>query len=168
MENLKTISKHNEDYLKGIYSYFMGITSFADISDEEFLSTYLGIKDPSVLDQFKVQHKPFSFNLTYWKVVIRDCVEYSWKSIFHTIYKLFQCLCTSPLPLTIDWREQVRYWGNQEFSLMKNQFDMIKHLSFALSQCRLILGLCNQRKKPRNMWFVLGIQCCGCIGGCLF
>ena len=110
MENIKAISKHNEDYLKGIYSYYMGITSFADVSREEFLSIYLGIKDPSVLEQFRLQHKPFSFNLTYWKVLIRDCVENSWRSIFHTLYKLFQCLCTSPLPLRIDWREHVRYW----------------------------------------------------------
>lgn len=108
MKNLKLISNHNEDYLRGTHSYFMGITSFADISHAEFLSTYLGIENATILEQFKNNWNLFSFNPSKWKNLIRDCVTNSLKSIFQTFYKLFQCLCTSSLPLKIDWREKVR------------------------------------------------------------
>ena len=110
MENLKIISSHNEDYLKGIHSYYMGITSFADVTHVEFLATYLGIEN-DILKQFleiKNNRNLNPSNLNHWKTFIRDCITVTLKSIFQTFYKLFQCFCTSPLPLEIDLREKVR------------------------------------------------------------
>ena len=110
MENLKTISNHNEDYLKGIHSYYMGITSFADVTHVEFLSTYLGIEN-DILKQFleiKNNRNLNPLNLNHWKTLIRDCITFSLKSIYQTFHKLFQCFCSSPLPLEIDLREKVR------------------------------------------------------------
>ena len=110
MENLKTISDHNEEYLKGIHSYYMGITSFADVTHVEFLSTYLGIEN-DILKQFleiKNNRNLNPSNLNHWKTFIRDCITVTLKSIFQTFYKLFQCFCAAPLPLEIDLREKVR------------------------------------------------------------
>ena len=108
MENLKTISKHNEEYLEGTHSYYMGVTSFADITHEDFLSIYLGIKDPTVLEKFKKKPSVFSLSLTELKSFILGFAEESWTSILQGFYKLFPCICLSPLPLRIDWRDKVK------------------------------------------------------------
>ena len=110
MENLKTISNHNEDYLKGIHSYYMGITSFADVTHLEFLSTYLGIENNILKQLLEIKNNQNlnPLNLNNWKTLIRNCITFSFTSIFQTFYKLFQCFCTSPLPLEIDLREKVR------------------------------------------------------------
>ena len=86
----------------------MGVTSFADIPHEDFLSTYLGIKDPTVLEKFKKKPSVFSLSLNELKSFILDFAKESWTSILQGFYKLFPCICLSPLPLKIDWRDKVK------------------------------------------------------------
>ena len=86
----------------------MGVTSFADITHEDFLSTYLGIKDPTVLEKFQKKPSIFSLSLTELKSFILGFAEESWTSILQELYKLFPCICLSSLPLKIDWRDKVK------------------------------------------------------------
>ena len=107
MNNLQIISKHNNDYLRGVHSYYLGITSFADITHKEFLKIYLGISNGSMIIPFTVENKKLFFDFYYWKKVLHRGLHRSWRCIHHTLYKIWRLFCPSTQPLIIDWRKEV-------------------------------------------------------------
>lgn len=45
---MRTIENHNAKYESGEETYFLKVNQFADLTDEEFESTYLNYKKPEI------------------------------------------------------------------------------------------------------------------------
>ena len=93
----------------------MGITKFTDITRTEFLKTYLGINNASVLNSSKVEKDEPSgfiviFEYKYWIDRLHNLhksLKICWKTIQYTAYDIYRSLLSSQ-PLAIDWRTKVR------------------------------------------------------------
>lgn len=93
----------------------MGITPFADITREEFLSTYLGITinsndNTSTIENDGSNAVVNSWDLEYWDDMLNgmyNIFENFWSTFRHTVYNIFYSSMSSP-NLMVDWREKVR------------------------------------------------------------
>ena len=93
----------------------MGITPFADITREEFLSTYLGITmnsndNISTIENDGTNSVVNSLDLEYWNNMFNgmyNIFENFWSTFRYTVYNIFCSSISSP-NLMVDWREQVR------------------------------------------------------------
>ena len=93
----------------------MGITTFADITREEFLSTYLGItiesnNNISTIGNDGTNAVVNSLDLEYWNNLFNgmyNIFENFWSTFRYTVYNMFCSSISSP-NLMVDWREKVR------------------------------------------------------------
>ena len=93
----------------------MGITPFADITQKEFLSIYLGItiesnNNISTIENDGTNAVVNSLDLEYWNNMFNgmyNIFENFWSTFRYTVYNMFCSSISSP-NLMVDWREQVR------------------------------------------------------------
>ena len=93
----------------------MGITPFADITREEFLSTYLGITINSNDNILTIENDGTnaavnSLDLEYWNNMFNgmyNIFENFWSTFRYRVYNIFCSPISSP-KLMVDWREKVR------------------------------------------------------------
>ncbi|ONK70324.1 uncharacterized protein A4U43_C05F32550 [Asparagus officinalis] len=61
-DNLRFIDEHNAAADKGEHSYRLGLTKFADLTNEEYRSTYLGIKADERKERVRVRSERYKVN----------------------------------------------------------------------------------------------------------
>lgn len=95
----------------------MGITTFADITREEFLSTYLGITIESNNNISTIENDGTNavvdyLDLEYWNTMfngIYNIFENFWSTFRYSVYNIICSSISSPnLMVEVDWREKVR------------------------------------------------------------
>lgn len=61
-DNLRFIDEHNAAADKGEHSYRLGLTKFADLTNEEYRSMYLGIKAGERKERVRVRSERYKVN----------------------------------------------------------------------------------------------------------
>ena len=95
----------------------MGITTFADITREEFLSTYLGITIESNNNISTIENDGTNavvdyLDLEYWNTMfngIYNIFVNFWSTFRYSVYNIICSSISSPyLMVEVDWREKVK------------------------------------------------------------